>query len=264
MIKITSKLLPSIGVLLGSAVLCSGQTIFSTDFGTAPDGPISGAAGWEGQAAWTISGGNAINGANFSRARNLASFGIGVGDTVSVLLTDVVFTGAGNGGNDLYAFGVAALPEHTGAQTPQVRAELQFTGTSLSVGSATDTAYAAGSDVLDIQMDFVRLANGSWDLTPTITNKTDATSFVGSTIVATNLVGNTGAAAGLTLSEYLDADPGNTARFGMRGLTSNTTDAAIAIGGISVDLVVVPEPSTYALITGLIVIGFGVIRRRKA
>ncbi|WOO43635.1 PEP-CTERM sorting domain-containing protein [Rubellicoccus peritrichatus] len=254
----------SIGILLSLATICSGQTIFTTDFGAFADGPIANATGWEGQPLWTISGGNATLGSTFQRARNFSPIIPNVGDSVVVTLTDVVFTGAGNGGNTLYTFGLAAQTEHTGSQVPQVGSELEFTGTNLTVGGAVDPNYNAGSDVFNATMTFVRLNDGNWNLTSSLTNTTDAMTYNGSTITATNLVGTSGGASdGLTLSQYLALDPGvNNALYGMRGNTSGV-DAAIAIGGVTVDFVSVPEPSTFALIGGLLAVGYTCYRRRR-
>lgn len=257
------KTLLTAGALLGFSGLASAQLVFNTDFGAASDGGMTEAAGWEGQAAWTISSGNATNAANYSRARNLTQFKVAVGETVVVNITDLVFTGAGNGGNSLYSFGLASELEHTGAQMPQVAAELSFTGSSLSIGGVTDTAYAAGSDIVDIELQFTRLATGSgWDLVASINNKTDGTNFNGTTIASTNIAGQTGDNAGLTLSQFLDADTtNNDARFGMRGTTGAATDAAIAIGGVSVS--VIPEPGSFAMIAGLFGLGLVTVRRKR-
>ena len=132
-------------------------------------------------------------------------------------------------------------------------------GTSLTIGGATDTAYDLG-DEITVALTLTRTVADSWSLDSQITNVTDSTIFTGSA-TPTNLDGAAGASIGLTLGEYLDAAPGNNALFGMR-LVGNNTGSTFNIGGVKLETIAVPEPSSSALLglSGLLVLA----RRRRS
>ncbi|MEM6883437.1 MAG: PEP-CTERM sorting domain-containing protein [Verrucomicrobiota bacterium] len=237
----------------------SAQVIFNTDFGSSADGATNTVSGWESQPVWAISGGNIqFTGNSFGRARNFGTFAPNVGDTVRVILTDLVRTGDGG---EIYRFGIANDAEHTGANTPMVGTEATWSGSNFVIGGATDTAYNSG-DLLTIQMDFTRLATGSgWNLTTTINNTTDGSNFAsGTALTSFNTDGQTGAGLGLTASEYIDA--AGSLRYGMRGFGGGAGNDTLDIGGISLEVIAVPEPSTFALL-GLGVLSLALLRRRK-
>ncbi|MFD2257619.1 PEP-CTERM sorting domain-containing protein [Luteolibacter algae] len=237
--------------------------VFDSDFGSGfTDGALSTQNNWEAQASWMISGGNAQNASNYSRARNFTTFVPAVGETVKITLTDVFVTGTGTGAS--FAFGIAALSEHTGATTPQVSATLSLGQGTLAIGGATDTGYTMGtssSDLVNIVLSFTRTGSDAWSLASSITNTTDSQSFTGSA-APSNQTGSAGAAApsnGLTLGQYLDANSLHAARFGMRGTSSTSNDNILNVGGVKVE--VVPEPSALLLsLVGCV----GLLRRRRA
>lgn len=229
----------------------SAQVIFDHDFSGDADGSINGAANWNGQAPWTIASGRVVHTPiGYSRAENFAAFAPGVGDVVEITITDLIFDGAGAGAADIYAFGFASSPEHSGAVTPQVQARLQFDGTNLNFGGAsiaydaadstTDPLNPVAGDSVNVTLSYTRLESGEWDLISTIDNTTDATSNTGAAITATNEAGQTAGSAGLTVAEYLDLDISNNVQFGMRGI--NNTGGTISLAGIKVELLAAPDP----------------------
>lgn len=251
MSKLTPLLIiPVVIFLLGIVCIphANAETIFSSDFGdgtfsgtTAAPENLGGQNGWEGQGNWDIIDGNAVLNGSFQRARLPSGFTAAVGDSVIINLED--FSTTGDGTN--YSFGFASSPEHTGAQMPQVRASSTLSGTTLTFGGASDPNYDAG-DLLDVQLSFLR-TSGGWSVSSTITNTTDGMMYSGSA-TPDNLTGNTGANVGLTVTEYLDADPGNVAFFGMRGI-GNAGSSNLTLGGVSLETVTaVPEPNAIAML----------------
>ncbi|MGJ8639586.1 MAG: PEP-CTERM sorting domain-containing protein [Opitutaceae bacterium] len=235
----------------------SAQEVFNTDFGTASDGFINEAANWNGQPNWTIASGNASFISSFQRAENFTTFRIEDGESLQVVLTDVIVTGTAG---SVFSFGFANSPEHTGAQTPQVDIGLTAGTGTLSIGNATDTAYANGSDLVNITLDFAR-SGSSWSVTSSINNTTDSLLYNGVAGAPDNdFVGATAGSTGFTTIGYMDDNASNVLQFGMRG-RSGTGGDSLQIGGISATIV--PEPSAYALLAGLATLGFVAVRRRK-
>jgi len=256
-----SKLITCAVVAALTAVSQAATTVvFDDSFGGFTDGGLNEQGNWGSQAAFTIADGSANASGTYARAQRFGAFRPEVGDQVRITVSGVSITGALGNGTDQVRIGIAALPENTGNQTPQVGANVALSaGTSLTIGGATDTAYDLG-DEITVALTLTRTVADSWSLDSQITNVTDSTIFTGSA-TPTNLDGAAGASIGLTLGEYLDAAPGNNALFGMR-LVGNNTGSTFNIGGVKLETIAVPEPSSSALLglSGLLVLA----RRRRS
>ncbi|MEM7559810.1 MAG: hypothetical protein AAF394_11885, partial [Planctomycetota bacterium] len=158
---------------------------------------------------------------------------------------------AGSGSSNIFAFGVAKSNEHAGAQSPQLRGEVQFNGTSLSIGGATDTGYQSG-DSVDLTLTFARTGS-SWNLETTIANNTDSTFFSGSDASPSDLAGSVSSE---TVVEWMDLSASNELRFGMREL--GVFNNAASLGSVRVERFAVPEPNSFVI--GL---AFFMLRRRS-
>ena len=257
-----SKLITCAVVAALTAVSQAATTVvFDDSFGGFTDGGLNEQGNWGSQAAFTIADGSANASGTYARAQRFGAFRPEVGDQVRITVSGFSITGALGNGTDQFRIGIAALPENTGNQTPQVGANVALSaGTSLTIGGATDTAYNVGDELL-VALTLTRTAADAWSLDSSITNVTDGgPAFTGSA-TPINLDGAVGASIGLTLGEYLDAAPGNNALFGMR-LVGNNTGSTFNIGGVKLETIAVPEPSSSALLglSGLLVLA----RRRRS
>ncbi|MEJ6700849.1 MAG: PEP-CTERM sorting domain-containing protein [Akkermansiaceae bacterium] len=260
-----SKLITCAVVAALTAVSQAATTVvFDDSFTGFSNSGLSEQGNWKSQAAFTVASETAIatSGGAFARAQRFGAFRTEVGDQVRITVSGFSITGAVGNNSEDFRLGIAATPEHTGAQTPQVAASLVHDGgsTSLTIGGATDTAYNLG-DELTVALTLTRTAADAWSLDSSITNVTDGgPAFTGSA-TPINLDGAAGASIGLTLGEYLDAAPGNNALFGMR-LVGNNTGSTFNIGGVKLETIAVPEPSSSALLglSGLLVLA----RRRRS
>lgn len=230
--------------------------VFNDSFAGSADGPLTGGAPlWEGQAHWNIAGGMVTNSNSWQRARRFGGFRAEVGESVKITLSGLSMTGTGNGA-DNFAFGFQKTNEHTGIEAPQVRAGLNFGGTSLTVGGATDTGYNSG-DIVDVMLTFERTGADAWSLSSMINNLTDGTMFSGSA-TPDNLGGM---ATPETVGQWMDADGANQILYGMRGLNNGSNVNTLAISGIALDVIQpIPEPSAAIVFCA---IGFGLITRRR-
>ena len=259
-----SKLITCAVVAALTAVSQAATTVvFDDSFTGFSNSGLSEQGNWKSQAAFTVASETAIatSGGAFARAQRFGAFRTEVGDQVRITVSGFSITGAVGDDSEDFRFGIAATPEHTGAQTPQVAASLVHDGgTSLTIGGATDTAYNLG-DELTVALTLTRTAADAWSLDSSITNVTDGGSAFTGSATPINLKGAAGASIGLTLGEYLDEDLGNSAQFGMR-LLNNATGSTFNIGGVKLETIAVPEPSSSALLglSGLLVLA----RRRRS
>lgn len=259
------KLLRSGLVLLTLLIITSPSyaglvNVFCDDFSSSSfsDGALQG-QGWNAQGNWTVAGGRAGSaGTAFHRARRFAGFRVEDTEQLKITLSDVMINGSGSGSSSLFAFGFAKQNEHAGATTPQVRSELQFNGTSLSIGGATDTGYSSGES-FDLMLTFTRSGN-SWGLSTMLTNNTDGTSFTGTNANPTDLAG-TVSGSNETATQWLNQSSSNILHFGMREL--GNFGNSISMAGVKVDLITieaVPEPSSAILFVSSMLI---VLRRKR-
>ena len=227
-----------------TAVHAATTSIFDDSFSGFNNGNLNNQFNWGSQAAFSVNNGNVIvtsSSGVFARAQRFGGFRPEVGDQVRITVSDFAITGSLGIGNEDFRFGIASSPENTGAQTPQVYASVAHNASSLTIGGATDTGYNLG-DQLSVVLTLTRQSSNSWSLESQINNVTDGTSVTGSATPG-NENGNAGASAGLTLSQYLEADSNNKATFGMR-LVGGNTGAQYNIGGVKLETIAVPEPST--------------------
>ena len=259
-------LMNSIGICLLVTLLtgyASADLVFSEDFSDDPDGPLAagsgGVAGWEAQAQWSVDGGMAVNSSNWTRARfagenpfGSAAFNAAVGQSVQID-ANLSLTGSGNGGN-MASIGFSNTTETTGLEAPQVKAFIDWNGSNLSIGGATDTSYTSG-DVVNVELTFSRLAGAGFSLDTVITNMTTGLSFSGSDIG--NDVAGQNAANPVTVWDNFEA--GGDAYFSVRTLNNDT---GATFGLQTVSLSVVPEPSSL-LIASSLLLGMVSRRRRK-
>ena len=250
--------------LLVSAMsgFAAADLVFSEDFSDDADGQLAAGAGgplgWEAQNDWMVSGGMAVNSGSWQRARfagenpfGSAAFNVAVGQSVQID-ADIAFVGTGDGGNNLAAIGFSNTTETTGQAAPQVRAFINWNGTNLSIGGATDTSYTSG-DLVSLGLTFTRLAGSGFSLDTVITNNSTGLSFAGSTI-GNDVVGDNGTNP---ITVWDNFELGGDAFFSVRNLDNNT---GATFGISTVSLSVVPEPSSALLLSSML-IGFALRRR---
>lgn len=263
-----SKLITSLVVASFTAVSNAATTVFDDSFAGFNDGALNGQGNWGSQGAYSIAGGFVTANASgaFARALRFGQFRPEVGDQVRITVSGFSITEFAGNGTEQFRIGIQALPENSGNVTPQVGANVALTaGNSLSIGGATDTAYNLG-DNLTVLLTFTRTAADAWSLDSQISNLTDATIFSGSA-APTNLPGNSTSTPeagtssnGDTLGNYLDENLDNRAQFGMR-LLANTTNSRFNIGGVKLELIPVPEPSSSVVLLSALMIGL--LRRNR-
>jgi len=263
-----SKLITSLVVALFTAVSNAATTVFDDSFAGFSDGALNGQGNWGSQGAYSIAGGFVTANASgtFARALRFGQFRPEVGDQVRITVSGFSITEFAGNGTEQFRIGIQALPENSGNVTPQVGANVALTaGNSLSIGGATDTAYNLG-DNLTVLLTFTRTAADAWSLDSQISNLTDTSIFTGSA-APTNLPGNSTSTPqagtssnGDTLGNYLDENLDNRAQFGMR-LLANTTNSRFNIGGVKLELIPVPEPSSSVVLLSALMIGL--LRRNR-
>ena len=99
--------------------------VFDDSFGGFTDGGLNEQGNWGSQAAFTIADGSGSANASgtYARAQRFGAFRPEVGDQVRITVSGFSITGALGNGTDQFRIGIAALPENTGNQTPQVGAK---------------------------------------------------------------------------------------------------------------------------------------------
>ena len=232
----------------------SATVVFDDSFAGFNDGALSGQGNWSSQAAFSIAGGFATASASgsYSRAQRFGAFRPEVGDQVRITVSGFSISGSLGNGTDQFRIGIQAQPENTGTVTPQVGANIALNaGNSLSIGGATDTGYDLG-DNLTVMLTFTRTAADAWSLDSQITNISDSAIFTGSA-APTNLNGSAGS-NGDTLGNYLLVDPDNKAQFGMR-LLNNNTGSTFSVGGVKLEVIPVPEPSSSVVLLSALILG---------
>lgn len=265
-----NKLITFVVVAVSTALSQGTTVVFDDSFAGFNDAALNGQGNWGSQAAFSVAGGfvTANNSGSFARAQRFAGFRPEVGDQVRITVSGFSISGNLGNGSDQFRIGIQALPENTGTVTPQVGANIALNaGNSLSIGGATDTGYDLG-DNLTLLLTFTRTAADAWSLDSQITNLTDTTIFTGST-APTNLTGSstatppvgTAGSNGITLGNYLLGDSNNQAQFGMR-LLANSTSSTFSIGGVKLELIPVPEPSSSVLLLSALMLGLSRRSRR--
>lgn len=257
-----NKLITFVVVAVSTALSQGATVVFDDSFAGFNDAALNGQGNWGSQAAFSVAGGFATASANgsFARAQRFGAFRPEVGDQVRITVSGFSITGSAGNGSDQFRIGIQALPENTGTVTPQVGANLALNaGNSLSIGGATDTGYDLG-DNLTLLLTFTRTAADAWSLDSQISNLSDSTVFTGSA-APTNLTGSSTATPpvgtssnGDTLGNYLVEDPDNKAQFGMRLLGTNT-GSIFSVGGVKLEVIPVPEPSSSVLLLSALMLG---------
>ena len=202
------------------------EVVYEADFSTFQTNFLGRQDGWEAQDAWVVTGGVANNSGNWTRARQLSPITMAVGDQIRIT-TDMSFTGA-PGPEDFYSMGLAKNNEDTGNNTPQVEGIVNWQGSNLSIGGATDSGYDSG-DVVTMTLLFTREAmTNEWTLETMIENQNDGTCFSGMTMPTDD----PGTITTETAWEWLDT--GDTAFFGMRNL-NNSGGVTVAMNNILIE-----------------------------
>lgn len=196
------------------------EVIYEADFSTFNSDFLAGQDGWEAQNAWIVTGGVANNSGSWQRARQLSPITMAVGDQIRVT-TDMSVDGT-PGPEDFYSMGLAKNNEDVGNNVPQVEGALNWQGSELAIGGATDPGYDSG-DIVTLTLLFTREATlNTWTLETMIENQNDGTCFSG----MTNPTDDPGTISMETAWEWLDT--GDTAFFGMRNLNNS--------GGVTVSM----------------------------
>lgn len=251
-----------------AALLCntaSGGVVFDDSYSGFTDGNLNGQGNWSAQTPFEVSTGKVVVTSvtnRFARALRFGAFRPEIGNIVRITLSGFSITDAVGNGREDYRIGFAATPEHTGAQTPQVAASLEYDSTSLRIGGATVTNYDLG-DQLTLELTFTRTGADTWSLDSSVTNITDGNAVFSGSGTPTNRTGDAGASSGLTLGQFLEADSDNKANFGMR-LVGNGTGSTFNIGGTKLELLTapaVPEPSTS--LAFILTAAYGVLGARR-
>ena len=217
----------SLALAFASVFMCSwssADTLYETDFSTFADGMLEGQDGWNAQPLWEVAGGMTTNTGSWQRAKQAgAPFTMQPGDVVRMT---VEFSLTGDATNtEVARFGFAKSNETPGQNTPQVFAGVNWNGTELSIGGATDDAYDSG-DVIRAALTFTMLSDtNAWLATSRCENLTDGTSFE----AGFSPGDSAGDMSPETAWEWLNG--GSDAQFSFRTM-NNTTAATMAVNNI--------------------------------